>query len=264
MSTNLSKKDKKILFLAAFAILLAWLLPLFISNGMTWYENYSQRGEEKVKEVETANKPKSPLTKAVEQHLEGLQQLSMGEQAEILGIPNPVISKYEIVNSTGNAEKSQVVVRIFIVNSYLEKTVFLTRNNDLWEVEKIEGPADLNYAKNGLLIKHNSDWEAYTSQNNAESIAEWTLKNTTNGTKAVFFIEEKGGNYSNAFINCSLEQVSNCGEKVLGDKKFKTAIFQGVIRTYVLEGVTSNLVVLDVSEGDGMELEGILGGIEEI
>ncbi|MBP8961302.1 hypothetical protein KBG31_03725, partial [Patescibacteria group bacterium] len=102
------------------------------------------------------------------------------------------------------------------------------------------------------------DWEVYSTTNNEDALAEWSFKTAGGETKAIFFIEEKGGNFSEALMGCSLNVVTNCGEKELEERVFKTALFQKLIGVYVLEGEESNLVILDVSGGNALELEGVL------
>ncbi|HDQ88767.1 MAG TPA: hypothetical protein ENN92_01310 [candidate division WWE3 bacterium] len=255
MSTKLSKKNKWIMLLIAGFLTLAWMSPFFISRGKAWYGKYATSKEVEKKVV--LNKKKSEYILAAEKYLDEMENVE-----EILEIAEPVITKYEITNATGNNENAQVDVRIYVVNSYVEKTIHVARNNDLWEVKKVEGSNDLIYERNGILLKHPINWEAYSTENNADTISEWSFKTREGESKAIFFIEKKGGNFSEAFINCNLDSVTNCGEKEIGKRTFRTAKFQDLIRTYVLEGVESNLVVLDVSGGDASELEEILDNMK--
>lgn len=268
MRKKLTRGEKITLILVAIVIFNAWLIPVFISKGRFWYENYKISKNQRKNIIETRIKPKSDLVKAVEQYLEELRQTPNQEQEKILGIKNPIISKYEVVSTVGNEKKAQVKVRIYIVNSYLEKEIFLSRNNDSqervelkpWTVDRMEGQNILNYERNGLKIRHDENWTAYSTTNNKDSLAEWTLK--SENAEIVFFLENKGGNYFNLFSNCVSDMVSNCGERILGDMAYKTATFQEIIDVYVLEGETSNLIILDVSAQSNREVEKILENME--
>jgi hypothetical protein len=235
---------------------LAWFTPSFINKSKTWYNNWTNKRE-------PVNKQKSPSVEAAEKYLEEMAQMPSEKIGEILGIDNSSIniSGYEIVNSTGNNENARVDVRIYIVNSFTEKALYLSRNNDLWVVERIEGASDLYYEKNGFLIKHNSNWEAYSSNNNSESSAEWTLNNTDEDNQIIFFVEEKSGNYSTAFTNCSTEGISECKEEILGENKYYSATYMGQIKTYVLEGTKDNLIILTMGK-NAPEEKAILASIK--
>nr|MBP8961245.1 hypothetical protein [Patescibacteria group bacterium] len=239
MGKKLTRKEKITLILVALVIFNAWLIPVFISKGRFWYENYKISKNPKEHNIDTKIKPKSDLVKAVEQYLEELRQAPHQEQENILGIKNPIISRYEVVSTVGNEKKAQVKVRIYIVNSYLEKEIFLSRNNDSWKVLEIKGPNDLVYERNGIILIHPPDWEVYSTTNNEDALAEWSFKTAGGETKAIFFIEEKGGNFSEAFMGCSLDVVTNCDEKELGERVLETALFQKLIGVYVLEGEES-------------------------
>jgi len=268
MGKKLTRKEKITLILVALVIFNAWLIPVFISKGRFWYENYKISKNPKEHNIDTRIKPKSDLVKAVEQYLEELRQAPHQEQENILGIKNPIISRYEVVSTVGNEKKAQVKVRIYIVNSYLEKEIFLSRNNDSrdgvelkpWTVDRMEGLNILNYERNGLEIRHDENWTAYSTTNNKDSLAEWTLK--SENAEIVFFLEDKGGNYSNLFFSCVSDMVSNCGQKVLGERTYKTATFQKIIDVYILEGKTNNLIILNLSTESNKEVEKILENME--
>lgn len=253
VNTNLNSKKKIVLLIAAVIIAIAWLIPSFTNK--TWYNNWTNKNK-------SVNNQKSPSLEAAEKYLEEMAQMPSEKIGETLGIENSVIiNGYEIVNFTGNNENARVDVRIYIVNSYTEKTLYLSRNNDVWVVEKIEGASDLYYEKNGFLIKHNSNWEAYSSNNNPESSAEWTLNNTGEDNQIIFFIEEKGGNYSTAFTNCSIESISECKEEILGENKYYSSTYMGQIKAYVLEGTEDNLIILAMGK-NAPEEKAVLASIK--
>ncbi len=233
MSKQLNQKNKIFLLAAAFLIAGGWFLPTIVKKLLN---------SETLTTAISKKTNTDSATAEVNKYLKDLELMSAEEQAKILGIKNPLITGTSVDNLTGNNKTATAKVRIYIVNSYLERTIYLVRNNDLWEVEKIEGGNALFYRKDGVIIKHDLMWEAFSS-NFGEGIENgWILRNNEKGSEnaevgveIMFFTEPVGGPYTKVFTDCSSEGVSDCQTETLGKHSVRSAVYEKMIKVYVFE-----------------------------
>ncbi|MBD3366342.1 hypothetical protein GF360_03320 [candidate division WWE3 bacterium] len=260
MKANLAKKDKILLLLGAGLMILAWVAPVGIKAIKS-----RKKSPEKTEAQAKIDKDSPVWT--VQEYLQDLLQAPQEEVEEILGISNSLVMDYAIDRVSYNEQVAKVETKIYVFNSFLEGVFYLEQVEEMgeggqpeggtpektqeWQITNIEFGNTLNYKHADVLLQHDFEWQITPQQIEGEFLAAWKAYSTKDELEIMFLVEGSSGMYSKRLMDCSLEQVSNCGVEEWGDREVKAAVLtQQMLKILLFESGKE-----DASENEGGTLE---------
>lgn len=201
MNTNLSKKEKKFLIIAALLMGTAWFIPVIV-----------RKTKIELEEKTISREIRSGATKAAYEYLKNLS----GQPNEIIGETIGVketISDYEIVGLSGNKTNATVIGKIQLVNSYALPKISLQNQEGKWKVTEIEKPEFLYYEQEGIRIRHNPRWMATYREGPEGDTKFWVLEERTKEHEILFTVRKvpfEQTEYGPLLLNCSEGKVKDC------------------------------------------------------